>query len=988
VSNSSIVDTFLKRKTTAARNMTTTPDRWSQISSLFDELVDLDAEYRQKRLAQITADDAQLANEVRALLLADEELCGLLDGDAAAAVAGVINGESNRMPADGIAGPYRLLRSIGEGGMGEVWLAERTDGAYEQLVAVKVLKRGMDTQAILRRFLLERRILARLHHPHIVRLVDGGMSTDGRPFYVMDHVDGQPITEYAAQHYLDVRARVALLAEIADAVAYAHTQLVVHRDLKPSNILVDQNGKPRVLDFGIAKLIEESGEQTRTGTGLRVMSPAYAAPEQILGEPIGTATDVYALGLMLCELLIGQLPRQRRGSTPAQLALEASEEVTDRASTLAARMTAEQLQSLYGPSLDARQLSRRLSGDLDLIVGTALQRDPARRYATAAAFADDLRRWIEGRPISARADSAGYRLRKFMRRHRIGVAASVLVALSLIGGLGGALWQARVAHGEAQRADLERGKAERQLARSERVKDFILTLFREQDPVSRASAQARTPVALIRNGIAQVDTSLAAEPELQAQLLKDLGEIQTSLDDREAAQATLKRAWELQSRLSGPDSIASAEALAGYADAVYAFGDIPAAATLLRDALAKLRQAGAGNLPRAALAESSLANIELVEGRSEEAEKLARHAVEVFRTTYGKDDIQVAMRLGVLGKVQQEAGNYPDALTSYREALEIVAHNNGEEHVRTAMLRTNVGDVLRVQHNYDEALSQYETALKIERATLPADHVYLGGTLLRLGDLQRRMGNLEAAELSFTESISILGKTPSGQYAQALQTYGGLARARGQFELAAQRYRKSFEAFRAATGDSVYTWMTALLEVGALTDAEKYSEADVLAAEASAALARVSPDDAYNNTYVASVVGALRQAEGRHDEAIPMLRQALQGVETIYGKDHVEVAQARIALAGSLIAKRDPTFRKEAGGLIETAIDSLTHTGDAGSEPALGAAHLERCRLHLQTGDRNAARTDLDEAIARLQSPEYSPKLRQARLLASQLKSL
>jgi eukaryotic-like serine/threonine-protein kinase len=965
--------------------MSTATERWAEVAALFDELVELDADIRERRLAELDAGDPLLAAEVRSLLAADDGQSPLLDSDTPGAIPGIRPLESNTQPGDGVAGPYRLLHPIGEGGMGVVWLAERTDGAYEQQVAVKVLKRGMDTQAILRRFLMERRILARLHHPHIVRLVDGGMSSDERPYYVMDYVDGQAITKYAAQHSLDVRARVTLLAEIADAVAYAHTQLVVHRDLKPSNILVDREGKPRVLDFGIAKLIEESGEQTQTGTGLRVMSPAYAAPEQILGEPIGTATDVYALGLMLCELLIGQLPRQRRGSTPAQLALEASQEVTDRASTLAAKLTTEQLQDLYGKTVEARQLARTLSGDLDLVVSTALQRDPVRRYATAAAFADDLRRWIDGRPISARADSPGYRMKKFVRRHRVGVAASVLVALSLIVGLGGALWQARVARSEAQRADLERDKAERQLARSERVKDFILTLFGEQDPISRASVKARTPVELIRDGIAQVDVSLAAEPELQAQLLKDLGDIQASLDDREAARTTLQRAWEMQSGLSGPDSIASAEALAAYADATYAAGDTVKSAPMLREALKILRNANAGETPGAGLIESSLANVELTEGHNAEAESLARHSVAVFRTTYGADDARVALRLGVLGKVLQEAGQYADALQSYQEALRIVTLNNGEENVRTAMLRTNVGDVYRLQRQYDEAAFQYETALRIERANLPPDHLFTGGTLLRLGDLQRRTGRLDAAERSFAESLTILGKTPSGQYAQALQTYGTLAMARGEFDLAAARFRKSFDAFRAVTGDSVYTWLTALIEVGALTNLGRFEEADARGAEAIAALARIAPEDSYNNTYAASVMGALRQAEGRHDEAIPILRQALQGVEAIYGKDHVEVAQARIVLAGSLIAKHDPALIEEADGLIETAINSLTHAGDAGSEPMLGVAHLERSRLHLQKGNRNAARTDLDEAIARLQSPEYSAKLRQATSLASQL---
>ncbi|MBK6377516.1 MAG: serine/threonine protein kinase [Xanthomonadales bacterium] len=965
--------------------MTTSPDRWSRISALFDELVELDSDRRTRRLAQLAASDPELVEEVRALLAADEDISGLLDGDAAAAVPGMLSREGDGMPADGMAGPYRLLRLLGEGGMGMVWLGERTDGAYEQQVAVKVLKRGMDTHAILRRFLQERRILARLNHAHIVRLLDGGMTADGRPFYVMDHVDGAPITEHARRAALDPRARVSILVKVADAVAYAHTQLIVHRDLKPSNVLVDHQGEPRVLDFGIAKLIEESGEQTRTGTAMRVLSPAYAAPEQILGEAIGTPTDVYALGLMLCELLTGQLPRQRRDTNPSQLALDASLEVVERASTLAAKLDAGQLRDLYGAEADAQHLARNLAGDLDLIIATALQREPARRYATAAAFAEDLRRWLDARPITARADSAAYRLRKFVHRHRFGVAASVVVVLALLAGLGAALWQARIAQAEARRADSERDKAELQLARSERVKEFILALLGEQDPLSRASATARSPRAMIRDGISIVDASLAGDPALQAQLFKDLGEIQVGLDDREAAQATLKRAWEMQSELSGANSIAAAEAMAAYADAVYAVGEVAKAETLIRDALQVLRVAGAGDLPRAALAESTLANIELTAGRNAEAEALARHGVDVFRTVYGASHVQVAARLGVLGKVQQEAGRYPDALESYAQALSIVARNNGEAHVRTATLRTSIGDILRVQRKYDEAQHNYETALRIERESLPADHLYIGGTLLRLGDLQRRTGRLEEAERSFAESLAILGKTPSGQYAQALQTHGNLARAQGKFDLAVQRYRKAFEVFREATGDSVYTWLTALLEVAAMTEAGHYREADARALEAVTALQRISPEDEYNNTYAASVLGNLRQAEGRHGEAIPHFRRALAGVQKIYGADHIETAQVRIALASSLIASEVPAALGEAESLIDAVFVTLNRKPEPENETTLGCAYLERGRLHLVRGHRQAANADIGEALKRLDVPEYAPKLRQAQALARKL---
>ncbi|MGB0135207.1 serine/threonine-protein kinase, partial [Dokdonella sp.] len=415
--------------------MTMATERWTEIASLFDEWVELEPEDREKHLVELAGRDPGLAAEVRSLLQADIEENPLLDSQAVVAVPSVL-ADLDAMPANGMLGPYRLLRSIGEGGMGEVWLAERTDGAYEQQVAIKLLKRGMDTHAILRRFLQERRILARLHHPRIVRLLDGGMSADGRPFYVMDFVDGKPITRHVVENALDLRSRVVLLAEVADAVAYAHTQLVIHRDLKPSNVLVDGEGKPRVLDFGIAKLIEESGEQTDTGSGLRVLSPAYAAPEQILGEAIGTATDVYALGLMLCELLTGQLPLHRNVATPALLALGASRDAADRASTLAVRLDSDQVHALYGNDVESRQLVRDLSGDLDLIIATSLHRESARRYPTAAALADDLRRWLQRRPIAARADSPGYRLKKFVRRHRVGVAATILIALSMLVGLG------------------------------------------------------------------------------------------------------------------------------------------------------------------------------------------------------------------------------------------------------------------------------------------------------------------------------------------------------------------------------------------------------------------------------------------------------------------------------------------------------------------------------------------------------------------------
>ncbi|HKE49264.1 MAG TPA: serine/threonine-protein kinase, partial [Rhodanobacteraceae bacterium] len=706
--------------------MTQATDRWQRIAAWFDELVELAASERTLRLEAIAKDDPTAAAEVASLLEADAREEGLLEGDAASAIPTLVI-DDGAAPADGRAGPYRLLKAIGEGGMGTVFLAERSDGAYDAKVAVKLIKRGMDSVAIVRRFLRERRILARLAHPNIVRLLDGGLSADARPYYVMEYVDGRTITGHAAAAKLGVRERVALVAKVADAVAYAHAQLVVHRDLKPSNVLVDAEHQPHVLDFGIAKLLEESGDAALTSTGMRVLSPAYAAPEQVLGEPVGTATDVYALGLMLCELLVGQLPRRRRGTSPQQLAQEVVYETAERVSTLASQLPPARAAELYGAEQTPATLARTFTGDLDLVIATALRREPSRRYATAAAFADDLRRWLERRPIMARGDSRAYRLRTFVRRHRVGVAAAALVVLSLAAGLGLALWQAHVAERQAERADKERAHAERELARSERVKEFILALFREQDPVARAKARARSPIDLIRDGVAEVDTTLAGEPELQAALLRDLGEIQLNLDDKKGGEATLKRALDLYVSLAGEDSPETADAMAWHADAVYGNGDMQQAATLMREAVERLRRTRGAEDAKTARAESRLAIIELILARYDEAEKLARHAIAVYRGTYGADAPEVAPLLSALGNIQQETGHLPEALATFGEALAIVTRIDGGEHVRTVTLRSRIGDVLRSQRKFDESLENYETALRIERAQLPANHMMVGG---------------------------------------------------------------------------------------------------------------------------------------------------------------------------------------------------------------------------------------------------------------------
>ncbi len=347
--------------------------------------------------------------------------------------------------------------------MGVVWLAERADGAFEQRAALKLIKRGMDTDAVQARFLRERRILARLEHPHIAHLLDGGIAADGRPYFAMEFVDGQPLLRYCAEAQRNLAERIRLFLQICAAVQFAHGQLVVHRDIKPSNILVAADGSAKLLDFGIAKLLDDSaGGETATVDGLhRPFTPAYAAPEQLRGEAATTATDIYALGCVLYELLTGQRPLSMNDAPTLEEMLRA-QDTTDPAAP--SRVAAA----------DSPVSARLLRGDLDTIALKALQREPQRRYATVAAFAEDLHRFLSGRPIAARRDHAGYRVRKFVGRHRFGVAAATTGLLLLIAALGLAVWQARAKAREAQV--------------SQQVTRFLLGLFGGADPTHARGA--------------------------------------------------------------------------------------------------------------------------------------------------------------------------------------------------------------------------------------------------------------------------------------------------------------------------------------------------------------------------------------------------------------------------------------------------------------------------------------------------------------------
>ena len=448
-----------------------TPDaleRWQQADAVFSEALDLPPEKRAAFLDEACAGDADLRREVERLFEADAQAGLFLETPSDWF-------DAPRLPGPGVAaegdrarravlgqqvGPYRLLDEIGHGGMGTVYLAERADGQFEQQVALKLVRSGVATDEALRRFRLERQILAGLHHPHVARLLDGGVTEDGTPYFVMEYVAGIPIDRYCDEHRLSIAERLRLFCTVCAAVQYAHQNLVVHRDLKPSNILVTDDGQVKLLDFGIARLLDPEARTLSpalTQTGLRLMTPEYASPEQVRGEPVGTASDGYQLGVLLYELLTGHRPYRLPGRLLHHIERIVCEEMPTRPSTAVVQIeevevsgdggtqsiTPEQVSRARSTSIE--RLRRRLAGDLDNIVLMALRKEPARRYASVGNLEADIQRHLTGLPVRARPDTLVYRATKFVRRNWIGVAATLLVMLSLVAGLTVALWQARIA---------------------------------------------------------------------------------------------------------------------------------------------------------------------------------------------------------------------------------------------------------------------------------------------------------------------------------------------------------------------------------------------------------------------------------------------------------------------------------------------------------------------------------------------------------------
>ena len=566
-------------------------------------------------------------------------------------------------------GPYRTVRLLGRGGMGDVYLAERADGQFEKQVALKLLRTGFHSGDRTQRFRAERQILASFTHPNIARLLDGGVTEAGRPFFAMEHVRGQPIDAYCDAHRLPIRKRLRLFLDVCAAVQYAHRNLIVHRDLKPSNILVTDDGTVQLLDFGIAKLLDPErmpGTAPQTRTGLLPMTPEYASPEQVRGGAITTASDVYQLGVVLYELLTGQRPHDVRDCSPS----EAERIICDERPTRPSTAVTDASPETAGAGSSPRRLRKALRGDLDTIVMKALRKEPERRYASAEQLADDLQRYLNDEPVTARADAWTYRTRKFVRRHRWGVATAAGFLVLLLSYTLTVTWQARQIAQERDHAQIEAMK-------TEHVKAFLIALFGNawQNVGGPDSVAVR---ASLDSGVERLRKRLSDQPEIRAEMMSAVAAVYQRLGDASAAQPLLEEALATHRSLHQSGEVASL--LLELGEAAEQQGATGRAEALYREALAT-RQARRGDQHIAvAQVRNELAQLLDAMGRDAAAVSLYAEAAPVYRREMGDGHTQTARLLGRLGALYLERGQHANAEPLLREAFEMHERLEGTKH--------------------------------------------------------------------------------------------------------------------------------------------------------------------------------------------------------------------------------------------------------------------------------------------------------------------
>ncbi|MDI1252322.1 serine/threonine-protein kinase [Thermomonas sp.] len=855
------------------------PVDWSRVEALFPDLLARTPSQQAAFLDRHCRNAPALRRELEAMLAASSR-ASILDHAPhlhTHADDGVM--QSAPLATDTRIGVWQIVRQVGRGGMGEVYLAERAEGGFVQQVAIKVLH-GDATQHA-KRFEEERQILAQLSHPNIARLLDGGLH-DGRAWMAMEYVPGRTITDHCRSNALPLQPRLKLFHQACSAVAHAHAALVVHRDLKPSNILVSESGQVKLLDFGIAKLLDPQAKGLRD-THTTAFTPDHAAPEQIEGGAITTATDVYTLGVVLYEILCGRLPWSF-GDTPLSKAIDRLLRDDPPPPSQAAKKE-------RGAGL---LLPQEIAGDLDAIVARCLRRLPQDRYPTVQALQDDLDRYAQRQPVRARAGGRRYRARLWLRRNRMFAVMAGLIVMSLVAGFGVALSQAN--------------QAKREAARAEQVKDFVLSVFREQDPLSRKGSTLRTPAQLVDDGIRALDDKLQGDRMLRGELLSDLGEIQANLGDLDGAHRTLLEALATRKAQHGGASTEVAETERKLALLALRSGRQNEAIERTRRIIGMPSAQAPARALVVARAKQILSTALINRKERDQALVMSRDAYAEIAATLGPRDQETLDAGSQYAQLLMQLRQDQQAETVLRDVIAKTELAKGLESAQLIRPLVTLAGVLRQAKHDDQADPIYTRAAVLARKYLPARHRQLAAILSRYGSLKVQQEDFVAAAALFDQAEAAMPLDETLELSELLTNRGRLHLMQGAFDQAEPDLRRAFKMRRTSNGEhDGITWYSASQWGRAIAGQGHLQQAERIQRDAMARLSVILGPKAYQNALLQDALAETLIKAHRYGEATTILRDALMLTLKQYPNTHPVYLERKATLDEAVRLAGNPT---------------------------------------------------------------------------------
>jgi serine/threonine-protein kinase len=863
-------------------------ERWERIKTIVDHALTLSGRERDTYLSTICRKEPEICAEIEELLLSieqseEEQFMQHVRRERKELVSELSEELKKSLSWEeligSVIGSYRITGQLGSGGMGMVFKGERMDGEFQHQVAIKLIRKGFGSEKIVSRFKMEREILANLSHPNIAHLHDGGVLKDGTPYLIMEYIDGIPIDRYCNEQKLTVNQRLELFKKICSAVQYAHSKLVVHRDLKPDNIYVNSDGEVKILDFGVAKLLDtELTEATllETRPGQKLWTPQYAAPEQIRGEQVAIQTDIYALGILLHKLLTDTYPFDLKEKNLREIEHTIVDD-SPASLTQSLRNSSSLKEIAEHRNTTPQKLLKNLTGDLNALVLKAIRKEPEHRYESVSRLLEDIERYQSGIPLIARKGTWKYRGSKFLRRHKTGLTVMTVFLIAAISFSLLYTW----------RISQERNRAEMEAQKAEQVTEFMMGLFESNNP-GESLGDTVTARQLLETGVNQAE-QLTDQPEVQAQMFDVVGRVYRNLGEYEKSYTLLKRSLDMRTDLYGDTDPEVAGTLSGLGTLMRLQGKYAQAAVTHRKALAIWRELYGNEHENVAEGLNNLAVVLHRQGKRDSAEVLYRQALNMRRNLLGDEHKDIAVTLNNLGTLFREKGDYERAEKLLSESLGMRRSLFGEKHPKVAISLGNLALLYRNKGDYDQAETFFRQTLELWRELLGENHPYIATSLNDLGVLLLDKGELDEAEPLLREALTIRKKVLGEQHpnvAQSLNNLAGLLLDQGKLEEAEFHYREALAIRRKLLGEEhrlvAYT-LHNLAKV--LSSKENYTEAEPLYRKAIDILEDASGNDHWLTAYFKSNIGACLTAMENYENAESFLKTGYQVLEEKRGSE-------------------------------------------------------------------------------------------------------